>query len=165
MLSNVDGLALRAIAAGKRAAILDRIKQELSDEQRRRAQSAVAGYRKLENSYRLRRDMYEMTKLGSRMRQLLSLLRAGAYGARAHWGVGKKALARDVCAMCSFTTRRPHRDGAINNSSCNPGRCAARKWTIAGEGSVPRQRNRPASAGTAALTVPMSPQEQALRDG
>jgi len=108
MLSGVDGLALRAIAAGKRAAILDRITPELSDEQRRRARSSAAGYRKLESSYRLRREMYETTKLRSRMRQLLSLLRNGAYGARVHWGVGKKALARDAVCNVFFGDRGAH---------------------------------------------------------
>jgi hypothetical protein len=89
----------REIAAGKRAAILEKIEQQLPDVQRRRANSAAAGYRKLETRYRLRREMYQTDNMLARMRQLFRLLSNGGYESKTHWGVGRKALVRD--AICN----------------------------------------------------------------
>ena len=97
--SNVDSLKMLEIIAGSRAAILEKIQQELPDIQRSRASSASIGYRNIETYYRLRREMYETDEVISRMRHLFGLLLKGGYRPKTQWGVGKKALVRD--AICN----------------------------------------------------------------
>jgi len=98
--TGVGDLELRDRVAGKRADILSRIAATAGGERARRASAAAIGYRNLEARYRTRRALYLSNGALSRMRQLAAFLFGGGYRSKKSWGVGSKALVRDIfCAI------------------------------------------------------------------
>jgi glycosyltransferase involved in cell wall biosynthesis len=98
--SDIAGLKSRQYAAEARASILEQAQTELIPDQRFRAVRAAAGYRNLVMLYHRRHQMYLSGNILSRSAQCVTLLWNGAYQPKNQWGVGRKALLRDlVCGV------------------------------------------------------------------
>jgi glycosyltransferase involved in cell wall biosynthesis len=92
--------------AGKRSAILAQMEPRLAGERRQRAQKAATLYRQLEEIYRLRQEMYSSGNPLSRLQRFTSLAQSGAYKAVDQWGIGHKAMLKDIIAGVLFAGRK-----------------------------------------------------------
>jgi glycosyltransferase involved in cell wall biosynthesis len=94
-MPSAEGLNARAITAGKRAAILDKI-QTKSAEYHDRAGSAALGYRKLKRNLRRRQEIYLSDTTLSKLTRLAFVIASGVYRSQRRWGVGLQAMISDM---------------------------------------------------------------------
>jgi glycosyltransferase involved in cell wall biosynthesis len=105
LATSVAGIRSREIAAGKRASILERIAAGPDYPHRERAQLAAALYRTFQARYNARQKLYTSGSIFSRLRQFIALSAKGGYRSREKWGVGRKALVRDIVCGVLFPAK------------------------------------------------------------
>jgi hypothetical protein len=95
--THVSGIRMYGQSAGTRAAILGQLQAELDGETARgRARRAATRYRDVAAFYGMRQQIYGRGNMFLKLYRFVTILRAGGYRSRRHWGVGVKAMVRDA---------------------------------------------------------------------
>jgi glycosyltransferase involved in cell wall biosynthesis len=96
MSSNATASLLRERAAEARASLMESMQPELDEEQRHRAKAAAVKYRELAAIYGWRRQIHESDSFVDRLSALSGLVNAHGYRRTDQWGLGPKALMKDL---------------------------------------------------------------------
>ncbi len=88
--------ALRQVAE-RCTAILEKAKDALADPRLQGATRGAARYRLLLEHYTARNQLYTSASFVDRVKAFRRIVSAGGYRPRREWGLGRKALARDLC--------------------------------------------------------------------
>ena len=100
--THLDGLLSRENCAAYRAFVMETIAASPDASRIDQVVRAAHLYRNLESYYRQRREMYQTNGHLKRLRLLIALARSGCYRPQAQWGVGARALARDIFSGICF---------------------------------------------------------------
>jgi glycosyltransferase involved in cell wall biosynthesis len=98
LATDVRLFELREISAKNREAILKEIEMALegSDPRKARARAAASDYAKIEEIFRLRREIYNANTAFHKLHALVDCVRIGGYRRQRNWGAGRKAFVRDL---------------------------------------------------------------------
>jgi glycosyltransferase involved in cell wall biosynthesis len=100
--THLDGLLSRENCAAYRTFVMETIAASPDASRIDQVVRAAHLYRNLESYYRQRREMYQTNGHSKRLRLLIALARSGCYRPQAQWGVGARALARDIFSGICF---------------------------------------------------------------
>jgi glycosyltransferase involved in cell wall biosynthesis len=84
-------------ATARFAEILEKSKYTVADAWHDRAAEGAARYRLLAEFYTARNEIYTSTSLAKRVQAFRRIILTGGYRPKRGWGLGRKALARDIC--------------------------------------------------------------------
>jgi len=79
------------------AEILEKTRCDLTHVWHQRASIGVARYQVLADIYTAREKLYTCTTLGERVKAFCRIISRGGYRPKPGWGLGRKALVRDLC--------------------------------------------------------------------
>lgn len=91
-----EGVLALETCFGYRARVMENLPYSLSSVHAADAISAAKKYREMEAFYRMRRELYITRKALTRCKIIAKLLISGCYRSKFRWGVGPRALLRDV---------------------------------------------------------------------
>jgi glycosyltransferase involved in cell wall biosynthesis len=92
-----DDLHALQQAAGRCAEILEKTRSTVTDVWRQRATAGAARYRSLADLFTARKRLYTSELLVERVRAFFRIMSTGGYLPKRNWGLGRKALVRDLC--------------------------------------------------------------------
>jgi glycosyltransferase involved in cell wall biosynthesis len=99
-------IAAHADAAAHRALTLDAVRERLPATLRERADTAAAGFHKLESYLRMREEVYLSRDFMGQSRKMMNLLQENAYRPKSDWGMGRRALVKDFLRGIVFPEKR-----------------------------------------------------------
>jgi glycosyltransferase involved in cell wall biosynthesis len=92
-----SGLDALQQSAEKCAEILERTRWNLSDVWHQRAALGAARYRLLADLYAARKRLYTSASFAARLKAFYRIASTSGYRPKGSWGLGRKALVRDLC--------------------------------------------------------------------